>query len=93
MLFSIIDSISMEHTEVAKILIKSGADMNAKGNNGWSALMAAAYKNNLEIVNLMIENGADLNARDDTNRTALDIAKMRGHQEIANSLLQPNVQE
>jgi len=50
MLFSIIDSISMDHTEAAKILIKSGADMNAKGNNGWSALMAAAYYNTVEIV-------------------------------------------
>jgi len=90
---ALIDSISMDHTEVAKILIKSGADINAKSKNGWTGLMAAAYNNNVAIVNLMIENGADVNARDDLNRTALDIAKKEGHQQVVNLLLEPNVQK
>jgi ankyrin repeat protein len=67
--------------------------MNLKAKNGWTALMAAAYTNNVEIVNLMIENGADVNARDDMARTALAVAKMRGHQGVVNLLLQSNARE
>lgn len=56
-------------------LLKSGADVNAKDNEGWSALMyAIRYQNNLEFVNILIQNGADVNSKNKYGSTPLQIA-------------------
>lgn len=56
-------------------LLKSGADVNAKDNEGWSALMyAIRYQNNLEFVNILIQNGADVNSKNKYGATPLQIA-------------------
>ena len=65
-------------TEQVKTLIADGSNVNGQDENGETALMAAAYNNNVEIVNLMIEYGADVNASDDMNRTVLKKKKRRG---------------
>ncbi len=40
------------------ILLKSGADVNMRDKDGWTALMyAARYQNNLNVVNRLIEGG------------------------------------
>ena len=46
------------HTEVAKLLIKARADINAKGNDGFTALMCAEEQRHTEIVKLLKEAGA-----------------------------------
>lgn len=38
---------TLDHHAVAKLLIESGSDVNAKDNDGWSALIFAAYNGNL----------------------------------------------
>ena len=76
----------MEHTEVVKLLLDNGADINIKNVDGWTALMYAAEKGCKEIVKLRIDNKADLNIKTKVGRTALDIAEQEGHQEIINIL-------
>jgi ankyrin repeat protein len=52
--------------------IKGGADANAKGKDGKTALMwAAMWNRNPEVISLLLKNGADVNAKDDTGMTAL----------------------
>ena len=52
-------------------LIKNGADVNAKNNDGNIALISASNRRHLEIVKLLIKNGADVNAKDNDGMTAL----------------------
>ena len=52
------------------------SDINAKDNNGMTALMWAAWKNpNLEVIRIIINAGADVSVKDDNGNTALDYAK------------------
>lgn len=58
-----------------KNLIASGADVQLRDKDGWSALMyAVRYQNNLNIVNTLIENGAHVRVRNKYNATPLLLA-------------------
>lgn len=73
--------------------IKSGANVNAKDNGDYTALMRAAWNGNTETVNALIKAGADVNAKDKLGMTALiwaalNIHTENIHTEIVNALIQ-----
>jgi ankyrin repeat protein len=49
----------MGHTEVGKMLVETGADVNARNDEGQTALMIAREKEHSLIVDLLIEAGAE----------------------------------
>src|ERR1017187_4888420 len=51
-----------------------GADINAKGPDGWTPLMLAADKGKLEVVKILLDRGADVNAKDADGWTPLMLA-------------------
>jgi tetratricopeptide (TPR) repeat protein len=76
-----------DHTEAIKLLLEKGANVNAKTNDGVTALIIAAEMGNTEIVKFLLEKGADVNAKRTTDgKTALDAAKRAGHKDIVQLL-------
>ena len=48
------------HTDIVKLLIENGADVNEKNALGWTPLGSAAYFGYTDVVKLLIEKGADI---------------------------------
>jgi ankyrin repeat protein len=63
------------NADAAKLLIRKGADVNAKSGGGlgrdWTALIMAANGGHAEVCKLLMERGADILAKDADGRTAL----------------------
>jgi len=51
------------HSKVTRLLISSGAEVNAKNFHNWTALHWAAKYGHLEVMTLLINSGADVNAK------------------------------
>ncbi len=68
-------------------LLRKGADVNVKANDGHTALMVAAFLGYTEIVKALIDAGVDVNAKNkDEGLTALKIAAISGHTDIVDIL-------
>ena len=76
------EAISKNNIEIAKMLIKAGADINGKNGRGNTALMEATWKNNIEIAKMLIEAGADISIERKDGVTATRIAKLLDRNEI-----------
>ncbi len=98
----LIAAASVDDTEVAKLLLAKGAEVNAKANVGQSAtaLMGAAYNGNVELTRLLLARGAALDAISDDrsgnvkngpvrfgNVTALHMATSSGRADVVKLLL------
>lgn len=61
--------------DMVKLLIKHGADVNIKAQDGATALMLAAMNEKQDVVEYLLAKGADAKAKDAAGKTALDYAK------------------
>ena len=55
-------------------LLDHGADINAHGQFGWTALHAASYQGLNDVVELLVSRGADINSFDKLGQTPLSIS-------------------
>jgi ankyrin repeat protein len=83
------------HDGAVQVLMRQGADINAKDRDGRAALHFAAEQGHKAILRLLLENGADVHAKmismDEGvcyGATALHCAAWQGHEVIAQALLQ-----
>jgi ankyrin repeat protein len=79
-------AIAAGHAEIAKLLIESGANVNATNNFNATPLGLAADKSE-SIVKLLIDNGADVNAKNTMGTTALHGAASSGNKIVAELLI------
>ena len=59
-------------TEIAKLLIAAGADLNIKNNDGSTALITASFFCRPDIVKLLLEKGADKTIQNNFKNTAYE---------------------
>jgi len=58
-------------SERLNTLLKNGANINARDENGWTPLMSACFQSNSKIIEMLLKNGADVNARKKDGSTVL----------------------
>lgn len=80
---------AVEHGDVADARrhLQRGADVDEAGEEGWSALMVAAYTGDMKLIRLLMRYGADINARNEAGATPLMVAVYSGHSRAVCCLL------
>jgi len=68
--------------DAVRAALDAGADIEARGSEGMTALVAATKANHVDAARILIEAGADVNAKDDIQDSAYLYAGARGHDEI-----------
>ena len=76
----------MKHLEVADLLIKSGADVNAQDIYLFTPLHEAILKKKYEICKLLIKNKADPNLKNRDGQSALDLAAQLDDEDLIDIL-------
>lgn len=79
------------HLEVAKVLVKAGAEINHLTKIHSTPLRAACFNGNHLIVEFMCDAGADPNIANQFNNTCLMIAAYKGHLKVVKHLLKRGV--
>lgn len=84
--------------DISELLISKGADVNAKGKNGYTPLHWAAEFGRKGVAELLISKGADVNSRSKggffkKGKTPLGLAVDAGHEEVVNFLKQHGAAE
>ena len=78
----VMDAAACGDNEMVKVLIKSGADLNAVSKNGQTALILAVGQDNEDTALTLIRAGADMFIQDSLGMSAAAYAKMFGKNEI-----------
>ncbi|KAM7217653.1 hypothetical protein V8F06_007037, partial [Rhypophila decipiens] len=73
--------------EAVAELLKAGADVNAKANDGRTPLYRASGNGHDSVVQQLLAAGADVNAKDNDGRTPLHEASGNGHDSVVQQLL------
>ncbi len=70
------------HKDVVELLINRGANIMARDNNGWTALILSAKYGHKDVVELLINIGANIEARNNYGETSLMLAACNGYKEV-----------
>ncbi len=79
-------AVAGNYTDISRMLIESGADINVKQQMGVTPLHSAAQNGNLELIILLLEKGAVVDVRMEGGKLPSDLARAKGFTEIADIL-------
>ena len=77
-----------KHSEVVKALIDGAADVRARSNGGFTALLFASQQGDITSARILLAAEADINEATPKNGTALVVAAASGREEFAIFLLE-----
>ncbi|KAJ8285243.1 hypothetical protein GJAV_G00024580 [Gymnothorax javanicus] len=72
--------------KISAVMSHSSSVIDARGENGWTALMLAARNGHVEVVSTLLSKGCDRSLVNNSGQTSYDIAKFWGHKHIAGLL-------
>jgi hypothetical protein len=78
------------HVELVRLLLKCGADVDARGSKNRSPLQLATLHGRLNVVQCLLDRGADANFQDGDQVTPLSLAAVEGHLEVVRLLFEHN---
>jgi len=81
-------ALSRRQFDMAKHLIKEGADVKIQTTNGFSTMQFAAIGGNLELIKLLVDNKAEIDTRMENGFTPLFSAASFGHTDIVKYLVE-----
>ena len=84
---ALMEAAVLGNTEMVRLLLDKGAELNLQSKNDQTALMLAVGIGNEEIVRILCEAGADVNIKDVLDMTALQYARILKHDAITECLL------
>lgn len=84
--FPIHSATAGNYTDIARVLIENGANVNVRQQAGATPLHSAAQNGNLELLILLLEHGAETDVRMEGGKLPADMAREKGFAEIADIL-------
>ena len=75
------------HTDATVLLVKKGANVEAKNNDGTTPCMFASMNGRLNVLKILHDNGANINASDIHGATPLMFSAVKGYSDIAQYLI------
>ena len=60
----LIKAVAAGNIKNAKNLLKQGADVDARDENGWTAMMLAVWMRHFDFADYLLDNGANIDAKD-----------------------------
>ena len=84
---SLIDAVEDGNLAAVQTLLDAGADVEGRGEYGYTALIEASMYGHLAIVKVLLAAGADVNAASYLYHTALMCASHHGHLDVVKALL------
>lgn len=79
---------AISNYDITDILLKNGANVNAKQMQGVTPLHSAAHNGQTKLAKLLIQSGADVNAKMDNGQTPLCMAEEKRFNETAELIKQ-----
>ena len=80
-------AVKNSHTEVVKLLIEEGCDVNGIDSHGHTSLHTACREGQLEVAQVLLEHNAEVHAIDKMGCTALHCAAKSGHLKVVELLI------
>ena len=79
-------AVAGQHEKVVQMLLRLGADPNAREQGGYTPLHAATQNGDEDMIRILLYGGADLTLRGKDGKTPLDLAMESGDEKIINIL-------